>query len=256
MKQTSVKNKVAKVLSVISMVFLSLCVCVLFYTTISYSQKGLVNFFNYSFHVIQTQSMEPEIKVGDLVVVKQVSYDEIQIGDDILFKCEDTTLPVYGKYIVHRVVEFTETPGVYITKGVNNPNVDNVPSRAEGKVVRVSSAWGKVFVFFTGWRSAIFIIAIFGIIILTLFEAVSVVKNASLLRQEKDKEKVNNDEKLKEKLKIELMEELKQESKEKDVKSLKEIDDKKNKVDTHAKQKTSNVLKKKDIIKNEKRSDG
>ena len=178
--------------------------------------------------------MEPEITPGDLVVVKKVSYDQIKIGDDILFRCEDAKLPVYGKYIVHRVVDFTETPGVYITKGIHNPNVDNVPSKAEGKAVAVSSAWGKIFSFLTGWKSVVMIVAFAGIIVFMVFEIISVAQNASELKKEKLKKKLNGDEKLKEKLKEEVLEEIKKEELEKSK---------------------QNKSSKKDIMKNEDGSD-
>ena len=207
-EQEKSKSITAKVLSIVSMAFLVLCVGILVYSTISYTKNGLVNFFGYSFHVIQTESMDPEIKVGDLVVVKKVPYSEINIGDDILFKSEDTTSAVYGKYVVHRVVALTENEGVYKTRGINNLKDDDVPSRAEGKVVKVSSTFGSIFSFLTNSRNLVIIIAIVGLLIFTFFQICSVIANASKLKEEKGKEKMQNDEKLKEQLKQELLEEM------------------------------------------------
>lgn len=211
-KKTGAKHKAIKILNIVAMVFLALCVGLVVYTTISFSKNGIVNYFGYSFHVIQTESMEPEIKVGDLVIVKSVPYDEINIGDDILFKCEDTTSPVYGRYIVHRVIEFTETEGVYITKGINSPGKDKVPSKAEGKAISVNSWLGSVFSFLTSWRSVLIIIAILGLIVFTIFQVFAVVSNAEKYKAAKNKEKLENDAELKEKLKNELLEEIKQEN--------------------------------------------
>lgn len=210
-KPAKKKSVVAKVFSIISVVILGLCVIAVLYATISYSKNGKVDFFGYSFHVIQTESMEPEIKAGDLVVIKKVPYDEIHVGDDILFKCEDTTSQVYGRYVVHRVIELTETEGVYKTKGINNVAPDKVLSKAEGKAVSVSSGWGKVFSFLTSWRSVLIIIAIVGMVIFTIFQVFAVVSNASKLKAAKDSEKVKNDTELKEQLKKELLEEMKKE---------------------------------------------
>lgn len=212
MAKTKTKSKVAKIINVISVVLLALCAGVLIYTTVSYSSSGLVRFFNYSFHVIQTHSMEPEIKVGDLVVVKQVPYSEIKIDDDILFKCEDASLPIYGKYVVHRVIEIVDVEkGLYKTKGINNPDYDKVLSKAEGKAVSVSSSWGAVFSFLTSWKNILFIVAIAGVLIFSIFEICSVVSNASKLKAEKDRKKLQSDEQLKEKLKNELLDEIQKE---------------------------------------------
>ncbi len=209
MEEEKSKSKIGKILSVISMAFLVLCVGILVYSTISYSKNGIVNFFGYSLHAIQTESMEPEINVGDLVIVKKVPYSEIDIGDDILFKCEDEQSKVYGMYVVHRVIEKTDTEGVYITKGVNNPVPDSYPSKAEGKVVKVSSAFGGVFLFFTNSRNLIMIIAIVGMLIFTFLQLCSVIANASKLKEEKNREKVENDVELKEKIRQELLNEMK-----------------------------------------------
>lgn len=211
-EKSTKKNIFAKVFSIVAMVILGLCVITVLYTTISYSKNGKVDFFGYSFHVIQTESMEPDIKVGDLVVVKSVPYDEIHVGDDILFKCEDTTSQVYGRYIVHRVIELTETEGVYKTKGINSPGPDKVPSKAEGKAISVNSSWGSVFSFLTNWRSVLIVIAIAGMVIFTIFQVFAVVSNASKLMAQKDSEKLKNDTELKEKLKNELLEEMKKQA--------------------------------------------
>lgn len=204
-------NKVSKIVGIISTAFLVLCVGILLYSTISYAKTGLVNFFGYSFHVIQSPSMEPDIKVGDVVIVKRVPFDQIDVGDDILFKCEDTTSAVYGKYIVHRVIEKTDTEGVYKTKGVNNPGPDKVPSKAEGKAVKVSSSLGGLLSFMTNGRNIILVVAIAGFVIFVVMQLCSVIANAAKVKAERDKENLNADVELKEKIKKELEQELEQE---------------------------------------------
>lgn len=215
MKQkTSAKVKALKIFNIFSLAFLIFCAGILVYSTISYTKNGLVNFFSYSFHVIQTESMEPEINPGDLVIVKSVPYSEINVGDDILFKCEDSTSAVYGRFIVHRVVEIIDAEnGIYKTCGINNHGIaDKVPSKAEGKAVKVSASMGKVFSFFTNWRSIIIIIALICLVLFTIMQVCSVVANASKLKVEKDKEKLANNAELKEQLKKELLEEMQQQN--------------------------------------------
>ena len=210
-KDTNAKKikKISKIIGIVSTVFLVVCIGVLLYATISFTRTGLVRAFGYSYHVIQSPSMEPDIKVGDLVIVKQVPYSEIDVGDDILFKCEDTTSEVYGRYVVHRVRELTETEGVYITYGINNHGInDKVPSKAEGKVVSVNSSLGGLFNFITKGRNIIFVIAIFGIVIFSVMQLCSVIANSAKLKSEKDKEKLNADLELREKLKKEIEQEI------------------------------------------------
>ena len=208
-KEKNNQSKASKIINIISIVILSLCACLLVYATVAQAKSGMVKFFSYSFHTIQTQSMEPEIKVGDLVIVKEVPFSEIKVGDDILFKCEDKSSAVYGKYIVHRVKELTEVEGVYKTYGINNNGIeDKVLSKALGKAVAVSSTFGAIFSFLTNWKGIIVVIAIIVLIIFTILQVFAVVSNASKYKQAKEEKKLKNNTELKEKLKQELLAEI------------------------------------------------
>jgi len=65
--------------------------------------------------VVLTGSMEPTLKVGDIVILKKVTRDEIQIGDIIAYR-------LHGNVVIHRVVNITgET---IVTKGDANAAPD------------------------------------------------------------------------------------------------------------------------------------
>ena len=96
---------------------------------------------------IATGSMEPEISVGDMVVVADWQR-ELTVGDVIAYAHD-------GKTIVHRITEITQQPEgtAYITQGdANNaPDADPVqPSQIEGKVVARIPALGWVSLWFHG----------------------------------------------------------------------------------------------------------
>ncbi|MFZ5352004.1 MAG: signal peptidase I [Bacillota bacterium] len=86
--------------------------------------------------VIATGSMEPKIKPGDIILVKQkLNIDDIQVGDIIQFR-RDAIL------ISHRVVEILDDKGIksFRTKGDNNSAIDSRLVKSEevkGKVVKV-----------------------------------------------------------------------------------------------------------------------
>ena len=72
-------------------------------------------------YVVATGSMEPEYNIGDLIVIRETTKEEIKIGDVINYISEtgiDT--------ITHRVVDIIEKDGqtYYKTKGDNNNSVD------------------------------------------------------------------------------------------------------------------------------------
>ena len=79
-----------------------------------------MNFFGYSVHPVMSASMEPTILTGDLVMTEKITFDEIEVGDIIVYKHTYET----GKYraIIHRVVE--KYDDYLICKGDNNEIAD------------------------------------------------------------------------------------------------------------------------------------
>lgn len=69
--------------------------------------------------VIVSGSMEPEIKVGDIILIKKIAASDVSVGDVIQFKSED-------KRIAHRVLEIKgEKDAIaFVTKGDSNLNPD------------------------------------------------------------------------------------------------------------------------------------
>ncbi len=80
-------------------------------------------YFTYHAIAIASGSMRPNIDVGDVVIVKQKSYDykEIGVGDIVAYKSSNTI-------IVHRVVRVLNDDGRYYfyTKGDANNGEDNI----------------------------------------------------------------------------------------------------------------------------------
>jgi signal peptidase len=70
----------------------------------------------YKFLTVLTGSMEPEIKVGSLVVVKETPIKELNVEDIITYKTKSSL-------ITHRIVKINEN-GSLITKGDANNTCD------------------------------------------------------------------------------------------------------------------------------------
>lgn len=82
---------------------------------------------------IATQSMYPEIRAGDLVIIRECTPNDLKVGDVIQYKRDRYT-------VVHRIKEIKQTDGeyIYITKGDNNTSEDMDPVRENqivGKVI-------------------------------------------------------------------------------------------------------------------------
>lgn len=84
-----------------------------------------VGFRTYS---ILSGSMEPEIRTGDLAIVKSAKMNQVEPGDVITFKYE-------GNIVTHRIVEKNEEG--FITKGDNNNAEDT-------EIVKEEELIGKV----------------------------------------------------------------------------------------------------------------
>lgn len=100
------------------------------------------DFFGYKNFIIVSGSMNPTIKIGDAIITKEVTQDEIKLNDIISFH--------QGKIITtHRVIEIIEIDGVkkYRTKGDHNklPDKQLVSyEEIEGKVQFKSNILGNI----------------------------------------------------------------------------------------------------------------
>lgn len=123
---------------------------------------GDINIFGFSAYSITTKSMEPEIKLGEVVIVKQVSQNELQVGDIITFERN-------RENITHRIVEVQEQG--YITKGDNNNTQDEklvyIPE-IKGKCVMTIPFLGKVIGLLN--NQLVFLIVVLVILIIVFFK--------------------------------------------------------------------------------------
>lgn len=76
---------------------------------------------------VLTQSMEPGLPPGTLVVIRPTPVDEIRVGDIVTYQIRSGEAAV----VTHRVMSKTYTDGevTFITQGDNNDVVDPVPVR-------------------------------------------------------------------------------------------------------------------------------
>ncbi len=93
-------------------------------------------------YVIISGSMEPDFKIGDIVVAKNVEKEQLNVGDIVSFR--------QGQSIItHRITEIIKNRGdiEYKTKGDNNNTEDSgtiTHKSIEGKVVARIPGFGKI----------------------------------------------------------------------------------------------------------------
>lgn len=85
-----------------------------------FAPKKSMRYFGYKTHVVVSSSMEPDMMVNDVIVIKQVEETELTIGDAITF---EVYLPELGEkvYVTHYIGDIEKKDGttVYHTQGAN-----------------------------------------------------------------------------------------------------------------------------------------
>ncbi|HBF86818.1 MAG TPA: signal peptidase I [Clostridiales bacterium] len=149
----------------IAALFFILAVTIFFLAMQAKKQNKPLSVFGLSTSIVVTNSMEPEIKVGDLIVVKETTIDKIEVGENAVFTYIGSDEKIKGQRVVHEVIDKGENEnGIYlVTKGINNPveDADKVTAaNFVGKEVAHNTFFGKVFGFFSHAENIFFIIVL------------------------------------------------------------------------------------------------
>lgn len=83
-------------------------------------------FFGYRIFRVQTGSMAPKYKVGDVILVKEKNIEDIAIGEDVTYW--GTKGVMKGKLVTHRVIDIEIDDGkkVFHTQGIANTSEDPI----------------------------------------------------------------------------------------------------------------------------------
>lgn len=135
--QISLGYRIVDIVKNISIFLVSACILIgaVLFAADKSPQKSI---FGYRFYTVLTASMEPELSVGDVVIVKLADADEIAVDDIITFNPSSES----DAYLTHRVTQKLadyEGTGVtcFKTKGDANETEDSFlidSSRVIGKV--------------------------------------------------------------------------------------------------------------------------
>lgn len=120
-------------------------------------------------YAVTSNSMADTLKRGDVVFVKPVTFNELQVGDVVTVESAD------GKFhFTHRIVEINKAEGTVNTRGDANDSDDPMP--ADGEKI-VGKMWYKVP--FLGYLSIFFLnfSRTTGLIVLALVAVMLVVAN-------------------------------------------------------------------------------
>ena len=111
---------ISKILKISSYCLFGLIICLsLFVVTLRFLGES-PSVFGYSFYYVLTESMEPEIMAGDMILGKYAPPEELQVGDVVTYVGESGVLK--DKIITHKIVEIDDD--ILTTQGVANDLAD------------------------------------------------------------------------------------------------------------------------------------
>ena len=182
------RKKRANTLGKILYIILIILIYNLVLVGISFISKHDFNgFFGYKAYNITTNSMEPSINIGDIIIIiKNVkNEDTLKTGDVISFRKND-------EIVTHRIIDIIETNGEkrYITKGDNNniPDLEKLSfSQIEGIKVISIPYLGRIVEFLE--NQIIFLILILIILIIYLYR-LNKTEKSELRREKRRKQEI------------------------------------------------------------------
>lgn len=184
-RRKTIKN-IKRVVNIV-LIILVYNIVLLFISSINRTQN--INIFRYKSYIITTNSMEPSIKVGDVVVTKSIKEKDLKEGDVITFRDNQ-------EVITHRIVKIDNVDNMnyYITKGDNN-NVEDqkkvVYSEIEGKSILIIPGLGK---FIGILENKIMVLAILLVVLIICFWKIKIEEKRDSRREKK---KIEEEKKIK-----------------------------------------------------------
>lgn len=123
-------KKILKAMSSLITSVMFLVLLLTFFLVISTKASGgEPSLFGYQLKTVLSGSMEPEIKTGSILSIKEVGDPTgFQTGDVITFRTEEDVL------VTHRISDVQQDGQVYITKGDANDAADREPVMADNVV--------------------------------------------------------------------------------------------------------------------------
>ncbi len=175
-----------------SMITTGLCILLmltLFLVILTKASGGEANLFGYQLKTVLSGSMEPSIKTGSILAMKEVDDPSLfQKGDIITFKTDEAIT------ITHRIMEVQQSGQSYVTKGDANNAADPSPVPADNVIGSYTGLTvpyvGYVLSFANSKEGAALLLVIPGIFLI-LYAGFTVWRTLHHLDQQETKIKTN-----------------------------------------------------------------
>lgn len=174
---------IVKIFNILLLFMISLfLICLMFYVISSKIAEKKEKTPLFGFYTIISPSMEPNINVYDVVLVKKTNINKLKKGDVITFY---STNNYFGDTpITHRIANIDDRTSI-IVKGDHNEKADNekvIPKNIIGKVILVIPSLGKL-QFFLASKSGFIVAIIIPAIVIITYDVYKIMKMIILKNQ-------------------------------------------------------------------------
>ena len=171
---------ISKILKIASYIVFGAVICISVFVLALRFMGESPSVFGYSCYYVLTQSMEPEILAGDMILGKKVAVEELQIGDIITYEGETGSFE--DKIITHKIIDIQD--GSITTQGVANdlPDPPIVGSQVISRYVATVPCAGKIFSLINSKLGFLFLIVT--PLVLLIINEVSIIVKA--FKEEKE----------------------------------------------------------------------
>ena len=173
----------------------------------------MMSIFGYTYSVVPTDSMEPEINVGDSVIGKKESFDNLEIGDDVIYHYVYEDIDIY---VVHRIIRYDEGYG-FKTQGINTKQEDPIYVTKDNYVSTVvwSGSLANIGEIVLKNRGTLFLVLIAILLLIAgngVFDIIKILDERKQLRQKEEKKQLeqNYEDELRRQVEAELKKEQEQ----------------------------------------------
>ncbi len=183
------KNK-SIVINILKIIIIIILLPIIFFNSViivdSIVHKDEIpSFFGWKPFIVMSGSMQAELCVGDVAIIKEVDTDSLKVGDIIAYQESKDFI------ITHRIIEeIKDEDGnrKFITKGDNNNEADSKQvsmEQVEGKYITKISKIGSVLLFIQTPIGTVVSVSI-PIVILLILHAIENKRNANYIKNEEN----------------------------------------------------------------------
>lgn len=207
------KNIYQTVVICLTFVLFALTIYILIAGVNAAKNNEMMSIFGYTYSVVPTDSMEPEINVGDSVIGKKESFDNLEIGDDVIYHYVYEDIDIY---VVHRIIRYDEGYG-FKTQGINTKQEDPIYVTKDNYVSTVvwSGSLANIGEIVLKNRGTLFLVLIAILLLIAgngVFDIIKILDERKQLRQKEEKEQLeqNYEDELRRQVEAELKKEQEQ----------------------------------------------